>query len=217
MVPDIENMRKEYAARALGEQDVDADPFRQFKLWFEEAMRGQLPEPNAMTLATVGEDGRPSARIVLLKGIDDHGFVFYTNYQSQKGRQLAENPHASLVFFWHELQRQVRVEGITERLAPEISTRYFQSRPKGSQIGAWASPQSQPIKDRRILESKVEQLKAEYEGAETLPRPGNWGGYILRPDRIEFWQGRPSRLHDRILYTRTNSSQEEWKIERLAP
>jgi pyridoxamine 5'-phosphate oxidase len=210
----IQDLREEYTAEALDISDVRSNPIDQFRYWFEEAISAELPEPNAMTLATVSREGRPSARIVLLKGFDEEGFVFFTNYNSRKGRDMAANPGAALVFLWLELQRQVRIEGTVSRIAPEESTRYFQSRPKGSQIGAWASPQSQPIPSRELLEEKVASLEKEYAGEEVLPRPEDWGGYIVRPQLVEFWQGRPNRLHDRIQYTRQSDS---WVVERLAP
>lgn len=194
---------------------VQDDPIPQFERWLEEALRAEVPEPNAMTLSTATANGIPSARIVLLKGLDKGGFLFYTNYQSQKGRELSENPYAALTFLWHELQRQVRVEGRVERLSPEASTEYFQSRPKSSQIGAWVSPQSQPIESREVLEKREQELWEKYEDAEQLPRPDHWGGFRVLPQRIEFWQGRPSRLHDRIFFERDTSG--EWRKSRLAP
>lgn len=212
---DIAQLRKEYTAHTLDRSDVDSDPLIQFKQWMVEAVDSEVPEPNAMVLATVGKDARPSARVVLLKDIEDGGFVFYTNYESEKGRQLAEHPYAALNFNWLELQRQVRIEGKVEKIPGKVSTAYFQSRPRGSQIGAWASPQSMIITDRSVLESNVSRLKERYDGHEVLPKPPNWGGYSLKPDLIEFWQGRPSRLHDRIRYRLDEKG--EWVIERLAP
>lgn len=211
---DIENMRKDYAEELLDVGDVATNPIQQFNQWFEAAVQANLPEPNAMTLATCDKKGRPSARIVLLKGIDDKGFRFYTNYNSRKGQEMLDNPHVALVFNWLGLQRQIRIEGIVEKLTPAQSTEYFQSRPKGSQIGAWTSPQSDIIPNRQVLEIRVEELKKKYEGQETLPRPDHWGGYVVQPDRVEFWQGRASRLHDRIQYMKVNN---EWQITRLAP
>jgi len=211
---DIENMRKDYAEELLDVGDVATNPIQQFNQWFEAAVQANLPEPNAMTLATCDKKGRPSARIVLLKGIDDKGFRFYTNYNSRKGQEMLDNPHVALVFNWLGLQRQIRIEGIVEKLTPEQSTEYFQSRPKGSQIGAWTSPQSDIISNRQVLEIRVEELKKKYKGQETLPRPDHWGGYVVQPDRVEFWQGRASRLHDRIQYMKVNN---EWQITRLAP
>lgn len=211
----IENFRKEYMAHTLDEADVSPGPVRQFERWFEDALAARLPEPNAMTLATADASGRPSARIVLLKGFGEEGFSFFTNYQSRKGQNLAAQPWAALVFFWQELQRQVRIEGIVEKLGPEESTAYFQSRPPGSQAGAWASPQSQVIGSREVLARKMDEVEAQFAGQERLPRPPHWGGYLLRPALVEFWQGRPSRLHDRIQYTLMHDA--SWKMERLAP
>jgi pyridoxamine 5'-phosphate oxidase len=211
---DIAAMRQNYKRRAFSDADADADPFAQFENWFREAVAADLHEPNAMTLATATRDGRPSARIVLLKGLDGRGFVFFTNYESRKGRQLADNPQAALLFFWPDLERQVRIEGSIEKIPEAASRAYFQSRPKGSQIGAWASPQSKVLEGRALLEKAVEALTAQYENAETLPLPPFWGGYRLLPDLFEFWQGRESRLHDRIQYTPDGAN---WKKERLAP
>lgn len=214
MSTDISTLRKNYAREVLSESDVLSSPLAQFDRWFQEALDAQLTEPNAMTLATATRDGRPSARTVLLKGVDKEGFVFFTNYESRKGQELADNPQAALLFTWLELERQVRIEGMIERISAEASEAYFQSRPKGSQIGAWVSPQSRVISGRDVLEAKQLALEAEYANAEVLPRPAFWGGYRLLPDTVEFWQGRPSRLHDRILYRRFAGA---WKIERLAP
>jgi len=214
-ISNIDALRKEYAQGKLDLADTPSDPIAQFKRWFEEAMNAEVPEPNAMTLSTATRSGRPSARIVLLKGLEDGDFLFYTNYQSHKGRELEENPYAALTFLWHELQRQVRVEGRVERLSPEASTDYFQSRPKSSQIGAWVSPQSQRIESREVLEEREQELWEKYEDAEQLPRPEHWGGFRVMPHRIEFWQGRPSRLHDRIYFERDASG--EWRKSRLAP
>lgn len=210
----LEALRANYQLKALDLEDTQESPLEQFATWFEEALDSELPEPNAMTLATASLDASPSARVVLLKGVEDEAFVFYTNYESHKGQELDENPQAALVFLWLELQRQVRIEGKVERLSAEASTAYFHKRPKGSQIGAWASPQSSVIDDRSVLIERQEQLEAQYEDVEQLPRPTNWGGYRVIPSRIEFWQGRPNRLHDRILYTIENGT---WKRERLAP
>lgn len=212
---DIKQLRKEYTAYTLGPEDVSESPLAQFKAWFEQAVQVQVPEPNAMTLATCTPEGKPSARIVLLKGIEEGGFVFYTNYNSRKGKELEQNPQAALAFLWHELQRQVRVEGPVRKLSPESSTAYFQSRPKGSQVGAWASPQSTPIASRAVLEKRVEELAGQYVGAEILPRPPHWGGYVLEPTVVEFWQGRSNRLHDRIRYRLDENG--NWQVERLAP
>lgn len=209
----IQNLRQEYRAAELAEADIDKSPFKQFESWFKAAVDAQLYEPNVMTLATANAAGRPSARILLLKGFDENGFVFYTNYESKKGHDLLENPQAAMVFFWPELERQVRIEGTITKVSEETSTAYFHSRPAGSQIGATASPQSKVILNRKQLEERVEELKAVYQEKE-IPRPAHWGGYQLKPDHIEFWQGRPSRLHDRITYTLEG---ENWKINRLAP
>ena len=209
----IQNLRQDYKTAELSEKDVVKNPIEQFEKWFSDAVNAQIYEPNVMTLATADKSGRPNARIVLLKGFDQDGFSFYTNYLSQKGKEIKKNPFACLVFFWAELERQVRIEGKIEKLDKETSEQYFHSRPTGSQIGAIASPQSQVITGRAILENKVEQLTEQYEG-KTIPKPAHWGGYIVKPSAIEFWQGRPSRLHDRIKYTLVNGN---WKIERLAP
>ncbi len=214
MTTDISSLRRSYSRQSLNEADVLPDPLGQFAHWFEEAVQSELPEPNAMTLATANLSGRPSARTVLLKGVDKEGFVFYTNYESRKGSDLASNPQAALLFTWLELERQIRIEGQVEKISPEQSLEYFQSRPLGSQIGAWASPQSQVVSDRVVLENRSAQLQEQYAGADALPLPPFWGGYLLRPDRIEFWQGRESRLHDRIDYVLENG---HWNIQRLAP
>lgn len=211
---ELASLRKNYALESLSEADVLPDPLAQFAVWFQEALNSQLTEPNAMTLATATADGRPSARTVLLKGFDKQGFVFFTNYESRKGQHLAENPQAALLFTWLELERQIRIEGTVEKVSTQESLAYFQSRPKNSQIGAWASPQSRVIAGRAGLENKVADLVHEYAQSEVLPLPPFWGGYRLAPEIIEFWQGRENRLHDRICYARTG---EEWKIERLAP
>jgi len=212
--PNIAALRRNYSSESLSETDVNADPIEQFDHWFREALGSALPEPNAMTLATATRDGLPSARTVLLKGFDHQGFVFYTNYESRKGAELDDNPRAALLFTWLELERQVRIEGRVERVSPEESQAYFQSRPKESQIGAWASPQSRPIENRNVLEDKVHELTTTFKHDDVLPLPPFWGGYRVRPQYIEFWQGRESRLHDRILFSRAETG---WKIERLAP
>lgn len=209
----IQNLRQDYRAAALAEGDVDKSPIVQFGKWFKDALDAQLYEPNVMTLATADLSGKPSARILLLKGFDENGFVFFTNYASKKGQQLAENPQASMVFFWPELERQVRIDGTIVKVSAEESTAYFHSRPKGSQIGATASPQSSVIADRDSLEERVKEVTATYTDQE-VPRPEHWGGYLLEPDLIEFWQGRPSRLHDRINYQLVEGV---WTINRLAP
>lgn len=211
---DIAALRRNYALESLSEKDVLPDPMDQFGIWFGEAANSQLVEPNAMTLATATPEGLPSARTVLLKGFHDDGFVFYTNYESRKGQELARNPNAALLFTWLELERQVRIEGVVEKVTQEASRAYFQSRPKESQIGAWASPQSRVIEGREMLETRVLELQGEYATAEVLPLPLFWGGYLLRPSVIEFWQGRENRLHDRICYVKAGN---EWKINRLAP
>ena len=208
----LAGLRKDYALKTLDEGDVDRDPLRQFGVWMVEAIHAQVPEPTAMTLATADHAGRPAARIVLLKGVDARGFVFYTNYESRKGRELAVNPQAAITFLWKELERQVRIEGRVEKVTELESDAYFQTRPLGSRIGAWASPQSRPIENRGWLEQRWAELTQKH--GESPPRPAHWGGYRLMPEWIEFWQGRQSRLHDRIVYARDAKG---WKIERLAP
>ncbi len=213
---DLAALRREYTREALTRDRVATDPIDQFRTWFDEALNAEVTEPNAMTLATAAPDGTPSARIVLLKGVDERGFRFFTNYNSRKGTELDQTPHAALVFLWKPLERQVRVEGTVERVPEEESTDYFQSRPRGSQIGAWASPQSQVVESREVLERALEDVKGEYEEETTIPRPGHWGGYVVRPTEIEFWQGRANRLHDRLRYRRAEGDG-TWQIERLAP
>jgi pyridoxamine 5'-phosphate oxidase len=210
----IADIRKDYRLQTLDEAGVSADPIQQFGVWWQEALQSEIVEVNAMTLATANEQGVPSARIVLLKGYDERGFVFFSNYESKKAGDLQVNPVASLVFFWKELERQVRISGSVEKVTELESDQYFQSRPEGSRIGAWASPQSTVISSRQVIEEKVEALQASFEGKE-IPRPLHWGGYRVVPSSIEFWQGRSSRLHDRIQYTL--QSDDNWVIERLAP
>jgi pyridoxamine 5'-phosphate oxidase len=213
--PNLADLRREYHREALTEADVDPDPLRQLERWLQEALRAALPEPTAMTLATVGADGRPSARIVLLKGVGPAGLVFFTNYDSRKGRELAIRPDAALLFHWIELERQVRIEGVASKVASAESDTYFASRPTSSRLGAWASPQSRAIPDRDWLEREFAAVAARYEGDDTdVPRPPFWGGYRVLPSLVEFWQGRSSRLHDRIVYRRDGS---RWQIQRLAP
>jgi pyridoxamine 5'-phosphate oxidase len=214
----IADLRTDYMRETLDESDVAPDPFRQFEHWFDEAVKAQLPEPNAMTLATVGADGRPAARIVLLKGFDAQGFVFFTNYASRKGRDLAAHAAASLLFFWAELERQVRIEGIVRKVTDAESSEYFASRPHASRLGAWASPQSEPVASRAALEARFAETEARFRDAgDHVPRPPHWGGYLLVPDMLEFWQGRRSRLHDRVRYRHDASHPGAWTIDRLAP
>lgn len=209
----VQNLRQEYKSASLDESDTAAHPMQQFKTWFEHAVASKIYEPNVMTLATASTNGIPSARIVLLKGFDDEGFSFFSNYQSKKGQQLLENPQAALVFFWAELERQVRIEGEVLQLDAEASTAYFKSRPIGSQIGAWASPQSQVIANRAYLEKQAQHYTTHFQD-KAIERPAHWGGYILKPRMVEFWQGRESRLHDRICYEKHNQL---WVKNRLAP
>jgi pyridoxamine 5'-phosphate oxidase len=210
----LQNLRQEYEAAPLNEDSILMNPMSQFEKWFDEAVKAQLPEPNAMTLATANVDFKPSARIVLLKGIENGSFIFFTNYESRKGKELLWNPYAMLLFFWNELHRQVRIEGRVKKIPVSESEKYFHSRPYGSQLGAVISPQSKVIEGRNYLEEKLTLAEKEFSGKE-IPRPDSWGGYEVIPQAIEFWQGRPNRLHDRILFTLTD--QEKWKLERLAP
>ncbi|WP_316799533.1 pyridoxamine 5'-phosphate oxidase [Pedobacter frigidisoli] len=209
----LQNLRQDYKSATLDESEVDDNPINQFKKWFDHAIEAQLYEPNVMTLATADKVGRPDARIVLLKGVDDDGFRFFTNYLSAKGKELKRNPYAALVFFWPELERQVRIEGTVEKLDKETSEAYFDSRPVASQIGAIASPQSQVIPNRAFLEEKFEELQSSAKDKK-IAKPAHWGGYIVKPTRIEFWQGRRSRLHDRINFELSKGS---WVKSRLAP
>ena len=209
----IADIRSDYSAKTLARKDVDKCPVNQFNRWFNEAINSKIDEVNAMTLSTASTDGRPSARIVLLKGVEDNGFIFFTNYNSEKGEQLSKNPFASLTFFWKELERQVRVEGRVAKISKESSEIYFKSRPYKSRVGAWVSEQSQPLSSRFELMRKF-ALKATQLLGQEVPLPDFWGGYILVPDRVEFWQGRPSRLHDRINYKLIDK---EWKIDRISP
>lgn len=208
----LHDLRREYTLTELSEANANADPFRQFDAWFDEASKHVSLEPNGMTLATVGADGRPSARIVLLKAYDSRGFTFFTNLESRKGRELNTNPHAALLFWWPELERQVRIEGVVERASREESQNYFRTRPRESQLGACASPQSHPISIDE-LQMRLDALRRQYEET-AVPCPDNWGGFRLNPDRFEFWQGRPQRLHDRLCYERDGAA---WRISRLAP
>lgn len=210
----IADIRKDYSLEGLSKHEVDPNPFIQFKKWFEQALAAQLPEPNAMTLATTTPNGQPSARMVLLKDFDERGFVFFTNYHSRKGQELAANPQAALVFWWAELERQVRILGSVEKVSPAESDYYFESRPPQSRLGAWASEQSEIIPSREFLEQRMQELQSKY-GNQEIPRPPHWGGFRVIPREIEFWQGRSSRLHDRLLYTPLHDG--IWTIERLSP
>ncbi len=209
----INTLRHDFSKQTLNEKDVDASPILQFEKWFKEAVDAHVNEPNAMTVSTATKAGKPSARILLLRNFNESGFVFYTNYTSRKGLEIGQNPYCALLFFWPELERQIRIEGILEKQTAEESDIYFNTRPRGSKLGAWTSEQSKVIESRDILEHEFQKLSENFQG-ENIPRPANWGGFTLKPVSIEFWQGRPSRLHDRILYTQENSN---WKIERLAP
>lgn len=211
---DIADMRINYTKGFLMEDSVVSDPILQFRSWFEEATNSEVLEANAMIIATVDENNVPSARTVLLKEIDPEGFLFYTNYNSDKAKEISGNPNVSLVFLWKEIERQVRITGVVEKISPDRSEQYFHKRPKGSQIGAWVSPQSSIIDSRDVLEERQKEIESKYKDEAQLPLPDFWGGYIVRPTAIEFWQGRPSRLHDRLRYKLVDG---EWKIERLAP
>lgn len=214
MSPSLAALRQEYARGALNKADVDPDPLKQFQRWLEEAVTAQLPEPNAMTLATADRTGRPYARAVLLKECDAAGFVFYTNYRSDKGQQLAASPHAALLFLWLELERQVRVEGTVSKLPPAESEAYFRSRPRESRLGALAARQSQVVANRQILDERFETLAAQYPD-DNMPMPYHWGGYRVQPELLEFWQGRQGRMHDRLRYRRQVDG--GWRLERLEP
>ncbi|MDI3527594.1 MAG: pyridoxamine 5-phosphate oxidase [Tenuifilum sp.] len=209
----LNNLRKEYSLKSLSKKDVADSPFKQFEIWLNESIESQVLEPNAMTLATSTFDGKPSARVVLLKQFNEKGFSFFSNYESRKSKHLLQNPYAALVFFWPELERQVRIEGKVRKATETESDEYFKTRPKGSKIGAWASPQSAVIPNRRYLERLHADFEEEFKGRQ-IKRPQNWGGYVLEPTLYEFWQGRPNRLHDRIQYVLVNGV---WNIERLAP
>jgi pyridoxamine 5'-phosphate oxidase len=209
----IADIRKDYQLKSLSEFEVNDNPFSQFSSWWDEAVQSEIIEVNAMTLSTITKEGRPSSRIVLLKGFDAKGFVFFSNYNSNKGQQISSNSHVSLLFFWKELERQIRIDGGCSKVSAEESDAYFNSRPIGSRLGAWASPQSEKIQDREVLVERLASVTQEF-GIENIPRPPHWGGYQVIPTRIEFWQGRSNRLHDRILYEQHELS---WQISRLAP
>lgn len=211
----IADERRDYARHGLNESDATPDPLDLFSCWLDEAVKAKLDDATAMTLATATRDGVPSARVLLLKGLDDQGFVFFTNYESRKGQELAVNPNAALVFFWPAFERQVRITGTVSKADHKAAETYFQSRPRQSQVSAWASPQSRRVDNREVLEKAADDVAKRYADYDKLPLPPNWGGYCLKPQTIEFWQGRPSRLHDRLLYTRQGES--KWKLERIAP
>ncbi len=211
---DIASIRKDYKLKELSEYQIEAKPDKQFEIWFQEAVKAQVPEANAMILSTVGENGRPSARVVLIKDFDENGLIFYTNYKSQKAKEILVNPYASLTFFWPQLERQIRIEGLIEKVSEEESVNYFNSRPWESRVGAWVSNQSSVIESRKILEDLYKELDEKFKSMGTIQKPENWGGFRLKPDFFEFWQGRPSRLHDRLCYEIENKN---WKIFRLAP
>lgn len=209
----ISDLRKDYTLQGLDKADVAPNPIEQFRIWFEAALAAGVPEPNAMHISTITADGRPDGRIVLIKDVSAAGFVFYTNYQSRKGRELIERPFAALTFFYPELERQIRIEGRVEKVSDEESDTYFNSRPRGSQIGAWVSNQSSVVESRDVLESRQRELETQFDG-QPVPRPPHWGGFVVIPDALEFWQGRPSRLHDRIRYRKEG---QDWLIDRLSP
>jgi pyridoxamine 5'-phosphate oxidase len=210
----LADLRREYQQRELREKDVSADPIQQFADWLHQALLAEVPEPYAMTLATCTPEGEPAARVVLLRGWSEEGFTFFTSYEGRKARELAANPRTALLFYWTELERQVRIEGTVERTSVEVSDDYFRSRPRGSQLGAWASKQSEVIADRGVLDTRVAELEQQFAGQE-VPRPPAWGGFRVRPITVEFWQGRPNRLHDRLRYRRDEAA--GWIIERLSP
>ncbi len=212
-VNSIASMRKVYQLQSLLEKEVDADPIKQFETWWQQAIHSKIEEPNSMSLATCTTSGKPSVRTVLLKGLKGNGFVFFTNYESRKGKEIKENPFVALLFFWKELERQVRIEGRIQKITAEESDEYFSGRPRESQVGAWSSPQSTAIDSREFLQEKMKKYNEQF-GAGEIPRPGYWGGYIVDPYSVEFWQGRPGRLHDRLQYTLSDNS---WIIKRLAP
>lgn len=209
----INTLRHDFSKQTLDESDVLAHPVLQFEKWFKEAVNAHVNEPNAMTVCTSSPEGKPSARILLLRNFNENGFVFYTNYNSRKGFEIEKNPQCALLFFWPELERQVRIEGVLSKQTTDESDLYFNTRPRGSKLGAWTSEQSKVIANRNVLEREYKLMSDKFPD-ENVPRPPFWGGYLLKPDTVEFWQGRPSRLHDRIVYRQVNS---EWKIERLAP
>jgi pyridoxamine 5'-phosphate oxidase len=214
MPPDLTGLRNEYAAHGLRRADLHSDPLQQFGAWFAAALAADIRDVNAMSLATATPDGKPSVRIVLLKGFDERGFAFFTNYDSAKAHELDANPHAALVFYWVQLQRQIRISGAVEKTSREDSAAYFHSRPIGSQLGAWVSKQSEAIDARQVLDARLTEMTERYEKGD-IPLPPHWGGYRVKPDRFEFWQGRPNRLHDRFRYSRQADG--TWLIDRLAP
>lgn len=209
----INSVRHDFSKEKLDEHDVFENPIFQFAKWFEEAVAAQVIDPNAMTLCSATKDGKPSSRIVLLRNFSENGFVYYSNYNSRKGSEIEENPNCAILFFWPELERQIRIEGVVQKQTPEESDLYFNSRPRESKLGAWTSEQSKKILNREVLNKEYEKVSLQYPD-ENVPRPPHWGGYLVKPSTIEFWQGRPNRLHDRILYTMENNI---WKIARLAP